>query len=243
MTLPSLHILLFLSMSLVGIAPSLFWRRRFRTRLATFALGAASWALAVALKVAWALPLNAAVKRALEAQLGGLGAVSFMAYVGVLTGVFEVGLVAILARTVKRLRAASWDDAVAFGLSFGGIEAVVLALAGAFQPGDVGALQALLATLERASTIPIHVLSCVLVLRAADDARPWRPLALAFLYKSVVDGFAAWAILGYGVKTSTSKMLVFEVVLAAFAALSAVVVAVRAPREPLLSCAQTTVGA
>lgn len=111
-----------LAMAAVAIGP-VAWRWR-RSAKSMFGFGAAAWFVTVALKVAWALPMNQLVHDGLAAHLpSALAKGIFDGYVGMLTGVFEVGLLFALARSVRRLRETSAGDALAFGLGFGGIEA------------------------------------------------------------------------------------------------------------------------
>ena len=77
-------------MVVVGLAAVLLWRVWSRAKWRWFWVGAAVWAVGVALKVAFAVPLNKPILGAIDAVVSrdvylALGGV----YIGLLTGVFE----------------------------------------------------------------------------------------------------------------------------------------------------------
>lgn len=208
------------AMIAVGVVPLVFWTRGHRTGLAVPALGAVAWVVSVAMKVGWAVATNAAVKVALIRAAGpGAGTALMEIYVGLLTGVFEVGLVVLAAR----LRGATRDEAVAFGLAFGGFEVLLLGLAAVAVHAANAPFHVFVGVVERASALVFHVVASVLVLRGRT-----RAAVVAFVYKSAVDAFGAWGILSYGVKASPGKLLVVEAVLAACAIASVAALSSRA---------------
>jgi len=75
---------------------------------------------------------------------------------------------------------------------------------------------AFLPVVERVTAVVAHVFSCVLIVFGVRLGQ-WRWFWLSFAYKTALDGFAAWAILSFGVKESVLKMAEFELVVAAFA--------------------------
>jgi uncharacterized membrane protein YhfC len=174
-------------------------------------LGALGWGIAVALKFLWAIPINtpvhAALTTALPAPLGGL---IFDLYVGALTGVFEVALVWLVLR-YTRLGRVSWQRTLAFGIGFGGVEALLLgvgslasALVAMAAPATLplGTLQQYALTSnplyglapiwERFFTVLVHIFSNVLLFYGVRK-RQARWLWLAFAYKTGIDAIAAWA--------------------------------------------------
>jgi len=139
------------------------------------------------------------------------------------------------------LKAAGWKDAVAFGIGFGAAEAFVLGLLTfvgllaaigfweqipedakaslaaetGYQPGPAVLL---LPVAERLSALVVHVLTCVLIVYAV-RCNHFRWFWLSFLYKAVVDAFAAWAILATPMTQSVTDLATFETAGGVFAAL------------------------
>jgi uncharacterized membrane protein YhfC len=158
-------------------------------------------------------------------------------YVGLLTGVFECGATWLLAwRT--RVRRADWNQAVAFGVGFGAVEAILvglftlvgLAVAMLFWakvPPDRQAtilqgtstrLAFVLPAFERAVALAGHAASCVLIVWSV-QRREARWFWIAFWFKTFVDGFAAWGITSFGVKSSPARLVEFELMLAVVVAI------------------------
>ena len=174
-------------------------------------LGALAWLVTVIVKFVWAIPLNSRVNSALTAAIpGALGNGIFDLYVGLLTGFTEVAIVWLVMR-YTRLGKVAWERALAFGIGFGAIEALLLGL-GSF----VTMLTALLmpqvipsATLlqlavannilvtlapigERFFTVWVHVFCNVLIFFAvAKNQVRW--FWLSFWFKSLIDAVAAYA--------------------------------------------------
>ncbi|MHC4788596.1 MAG: YhfC family glutamic-type intramembrane protease, partial [Planctomycetota bacterium] len=116
-------------MMVVGAGFVVGWKVRGRAQWRWFWAGAAVWAVGVALKVAWAVPLNRHIIGALD---GALPRPAYLAvgslYIGLLTGVFEIG-VTLLAALIWRSMARAGARAVAVGIGAGGSEAVLLGAA------------------------------------------------------------------------------------------------------------------
>jgi uncharacterized membrane protein YhfC len=231
-----------LGMLLVFGLAVLVWQRRRPGIWPAVGLGMLAWFVAVVLKFAAAIPLNGLIRRGLTNFLGETPAsLAFWIYVGLLTGVFECGTTLwFAART--RLKAASWNNAVAFGIGFGGFEAFVvgaLMAVGLFMAivffdelppeakaelGDThGAtpLRVCLPVVERISALLIHVFSCVAILFAV-RSRLWRWFWLAFGYKTLVDTLAVVGLERFSLQTSVTHHLVFEGVFLGLAALGCV---------------------
>jgi uncharacterized membrane protein YhfC len=173
--------------------------------------GGIAWIVAVALKFAWALPLNTPIYQALTGGLpAALGQFIFYIYVGSLTGVFEVALVWLFLR-YTRFGKVSWEKALAFGIGFGALEALLLGLSSLssslaallapdqFPPEALAqlalannALIGLAPIVERAATILVHTFSNVLLFYAV-QTRQARWFWTAFLYKTALDSVAAFA--------------------------------------------------
>jgi uncharacterized membrane protein YhfC len=201
-------------MILIALAFAVGWKMRFRDRWRWLWVGAAIWAVGVALKFACAIPLNKPVLRALESALPHSAYVAAGAvYVGLLTGVFEIG-VTLAAALIWRKLATTPNRAVSIGVGAGGFEALLLgiaalggmlfavsgmpaaepALASAAATVAVTPLAWLASPLERIIAILCHTSSRTLVLLAVARRRAayfW----YGFLLMTVLDGVAGVAYL------------------------------------------------
>jgi uncharacterized membrane protein YhfC len=178
-------------------------------------LGALAWGVTVALKFAWAIPFNPPIYTAVNQALPSLSVALFTLYVGALTGIFEVGLVALLLN-YTRLGKAAWPRVLAFGIGFGAIEALLFGVSSlssmlaamlisvALPPApEVAArlgniLWVLAPVVERLATIFIHMCCTVLIFYAV-NTRQARWFWLAFGYKIAVDGMAAACVQIHGI--------------------------------------------
>jgi uncharacterized membrane protein YhfC len=230
-----------MGMVAVGLAAVFGWRRRAKSPWAVFGIGALAWTVGVALKVAWAVPTNKPILAVLSSHLGRAAGPASWLYIGLLTGVFEVGATWLFVR-YTRLRSANGGDAMAFGLGFGAIEAVLLgvvSLVGALvvalfwsrlptevqsalahTPNGWSRWMVVLPVFERAYAVVAHVVSCVLVVEGVKLRRPiW--LAASFTYKTLVDGIAAWGIMAWSVRSNAAHLAWFELLLGALVVASA----------------------
>lgn len=222
-----------LGMIAVALVAVIAFRRRSRASWAAFGIGALAWTVGVAAKIAWAVPTNKLVLAFFDAHLGRLAAPVSWLYIGLLTGVFEVGATWIFVRAT-RIRTASRADATAFGIGFGAFEAALLglfalaivAVTALFWSKLPHEVQTALAAkhssrwmlafpiLERAYCIVAHAVSCILVVEAVQQKRP-RWLAASFVYKTLLDGIAAWGIMAWHVKSDERHFIAFELGLCA----------------------------
>ncbi len=185
-----------------------------------------AWGVTVALKFAWAIPLNSRIYNALNGALPAVVAQPlFDLYVGALTGVFEVAVTyAVLRRT--RFGRAPWAQAFAFGIGFGAIETLLLSLtpllsvvAALVSPGvfPLTALESLAQlndpvyslapVVERFFTVWVHIFSNVLIFYAIAKREP-RWFWLAFMFKTLIDTVAAFAqVSGMLSGTGTSALV------------------------------------
>jgi uncharacterized membrane protein YhfC len=146
-----------IGMIAVGGAAVLMWRHWSGTRWRWFCVGAAIWALGVALKFAWAIPLNGPILEAIKASFPRDAYVTVGSiYIGLLTGVFEIGITLVAALVWKKLAQDS-SRGVAIGVGAGGFEAILLGalvlpgvLAAAVMAGPVrDQVHSAIATLEK----------------------------------------------------------------------------------------------
>jgi uncharacterized membrane protein YhfC len=196
------------------------------------ALGALAWGVTVALKFAWAIPFNLPIYTAVNQALPSLGVPLFALYVGALTGIFEVGLVALLLN-YSRLGKAAWPRTVAFGIGFGAIEALLLGVSSlasmlaamlisvALPPAPIEVLArlgnilwVLAPILERLAAVFIHICSNVLIFYAV-NTRQARWFWLAFGYKTAIDALAAICVHIHFIDT-LQHVWVFEALLILF---------------------------
>lgn len=174
-------------------------------------LGALAWLVTVIVKLVWALALNSQVYSVMTTAMpGALGNGVFDLYVGLLTGFTEVAIVWLVMR-YTRLGKVTWDRALAFGIGFGTIEALLLGL-GSFltmltallmpQAIPADALKQLAAAnnilisgapiVERFFTVWVHIFCSVLIFFAVSQSQA-RWFWLAFFFKSLLDAVAAFA--------------------------------------------------
>ncbi len=182
-----------------------------RLSWAYLGLGALAWAITVAIKFAWAAAINPRVYAALTGALPEIPAhVILYVYVGLLTGIFEVGIVWLVMR-YTRLGQAHWKQALGFGIGFGAVEALLLGLSSlasvalAIAAPDtlppaileqIALLNNLLYAIgpiwERFFTVMIHIFCNVLIFYAVMKRQP-RWFWASFAYKSGLDAVAAFA--------------------------------------------------
>jgi uncharacterized membrane protein YhfC len=209
------HSLTGVGMIAVAAISVILWKRGRMASWAAFGLGALAWVAGVASKVAWAVPVNPLVFKGLHAALPPrLADPLFWLYVGLLTGVFECRSALLFVRRT-RLRSAGWDEAVAFGIGFGAVEALLMGLSLFLiplivilfwdqLPADVkenladfpegGLAATLLPVAERVSAVIGHTFACVLIVFGVrSGARRW--FWLAFAFKTASDTLGAWASL------------------------------------------------
>lgn len=185
----------------------------------------------MALKFAWAIPFNPPIYTAVNQALPSLSVPLFTLYVGALTGIFEVGLVALLLN-YTRLGKAAWPRALAFGIGFGAIEALLLGVSSlssmlaamvisvaqlpapevAARLGNI--LWVLAPVVERLGALFIHTCCNVLIFYAV-HTRQARWFWLAFGSKMAVDAAAAVCVHINGIDT-IEHIWTFEAILILF---------------------------
>jgi len=171
-------------------------------------LGALAWFVTVAAKFAIAIPANGWVLQKTHLLADPWGNAVFVTYVGLLTGITEVGLVWIFLRYTQFGRA-HWPRVLAFGIGFGAIEALLLGVASlaaaivaimmpeklpkqaldSLLQGDHLSIQ-LAPISERIFACLGHLATNVMIFYAVSRRAP-RWFWLAFLYKTAIDAAAA----------------------------------------------------
>ncbi len=181
-------------------------------------LGALFWLIAIALKLATAIPLNPRVFGDSKTLHDPWGTLLSAAYLGVLTGVFEVGAIWLILRW-WRLGSLPWSAVLAVGIGFGGIEALLLginstvaAIVAITAPGHLP--PAVLNQLAQADRwlfqlAPIYERFFTCLGHMATNAMIFYSLArrrsrwfwFAFVYKSLIDAVAGAALLTHAMAT------------------------------------------
>ncbi len=202
-----------IGMVVVGVGAVLLWRLWWRAKWRWFWVGAAVWTVGVILKVAFAVPLNKPILEAIDALVPheaylALGSI----YIGLLTGVFEIGVTLVAALIWKKM---TQDAArgVAVGVGAGAFEAVflgaatvvvaVMALAVGGQVRDeilaawapsakTTPLLWLVAPVERVIVILCHTSSRALVLLGVARGRWFWPFLGGFLIMTAIDAVAGY---------------------------------------------------
>ena len=198
-------------MMLVALTFVVAWKRRTHVKLRWFWAGAGVWTLGVALKIAWAFLLDERLFDLLEKVLPHTLYVALAStYIGMLTGVFEIGITLACALIWKRM-AADPDRAVAVGIGAGAFEAFVLgfgalALTLFLASGNSRSEMLVVASVYQAKMTPLlwligpaerilailcHVASRTLTLLAVSTRR-WTFFWYGFLLLSAVDAIAGF---------------------------------------------------
>jgi uncharacterized membrane protein YhfC len=189
-------------------------------------LGMVGWIVTVAVKFAFAIPVNPIVLNETAAFSEPWKGIVLFLYGGLMTGLTEVLLVWIVLRYTQ-LAKVTWSRVVAFGLGFGAIEALLLG-AGSLTAAMVGIfatdilpevartelakadrLAVQLAPIsERFFTCLGHLATCVMIFYAARVPRI-RWFWWALIYKSAIDGVATLAHT-HGFLGSTVNLWIIE---------------------------------
>jgi uncharacterized membrane protein YhfC len=194
-----------LGMILVAVLAVAFWQARMRPRMVFYAYGALFWAVAIAIKIAMDLTVSSPLYSLLYSSMPALGAVLATGlYLGLRTGILENGITYLGVR-YTRLKEMGFSEAVAVGIGFGGMEALVLgifslltvitllmspALVSLLPPSTLEQFDPLfmpLPVIERLFMLFGHAFATVLAIYAVKLADlKW--LGIAVLYKTLIDG-------------------------------------------------------
>lgn len=172
--------------------------------------GGLAWIITVTFKFAIALKLNNLVQQLLIDILPySLAMLSLYIYIGLLTGIFEVGFTYLILK-FTRLGKAGWQKALAFGVGFGAVEALLLGVISlasvipALMSPDLIAIttlqsisrlnniwQGMAPVWERFFVVWIHIFSNALLFHSVNkQQRRW--FGVAFIYKTLIDSVAAY---------------------------------------------------
>lgn len=213
-----------IGMTLVAILSIIYWKRKTKIASTFFFLGALAWITAIILKGIAALPTDSIIKSLRTLLPVYLSEPLAWIYVGILTGIFECGMILLFLYVFKRLREQSWNEAVGLGLGFGAFEALLLGISsfivtllailipeqlpkeliGSFQLDTPLIIP--VPIIERISTLFIHIFSTVLVVFSF-MTKEWKWFWFSFLYKTLVDSIAGAFLLSYGDENLTVPIL------------------------------------
>lgn len=200
-------------LGMIGVAvAAALWITGLGAAWSVLLMGAAAWFIAMFQKITWAARLNKPIFDFIRNRFSVkfAGPVSW-SYVGLLTGIFECGIAFIFVFLIPALRQANWPDALAFGVGFGAAEALFLGLG---QLGYIGyamlrpesipekerislkitadsLLMIPIGIVERASALPIHIFTKVLIILAIQQ-EAYLLFFLSLGFKALVDGIAGW---------------------------------------------------
>jgi len=221
-------------MALVGILAIWVWRWRSHVPWKYFLIGAVIWAVGVALKFAWALGLNEPIIGAIRGVMpSGAALVTSAIYIGLLTGVFEIGVTVVAAKQWSSL-ARDAGRGLAVGIGAGAVEAVVLgvicSLSAVLKPEAVAtsSLSVVPAT-ERLLALLCHASSRAMVLFAVATRR-WRWAWGGFFLLTGVD-VVAGAFLLFKERTALNPWIL-ELALMPLALISILVLVILVRRWP-----------
>lgn len=189
-------------MALVGGLSLWFWRRRTRVAWTCFGIGALLWGVGVSLKFGWAFAFNKSILQAINRALPEPAAwVAGALYIGLLTGVFEIGVTILAAKRWAFLSQNS-GRAIAVGIGAGAFEAIILGLVVALaslasgpQAAAAGSVSLMvLPAVERILALLCHASSRAMVFFAVAARRP-RWALWGFILLTGLDTVAALFLL------------------------------------------------
>ncbi len=205
---------------LVSVLSVFYWWKKKKVSLTFFFAGAVAWVVAALLKMVAALPRRAIIASLHQNFPPFIAEPASWLYFGLLTGVFECGVVLIMIWLFPPLQHQSWEQAAGFGIGFGAFEALIIGtgslLAGIMVLVKTGSAQGanLIANpllipepvIERALFIVIHMAAAVAIVFAWLK-KDWKWFWLAFTYKTVVEAITSMLWLQFGSQSFTPALL------------------------------------
>ena len=183
-----------IGMLAVGIGAIVLWfllKGRKLVYFKYYTLGAILWVIAIAPKYAMDYTITGPIENALFSYLSLIAVAIVLAlYYGLRTGFFESGFSYLIIKHTG-LGKMSFNEAVALGIGFGGIEAIYTCMVWLQGSGPLLTtpqdLISYIGVWERLFTLFVHVFAIVLVVLAARlNDKHW--LWLSIVYKSPLDG-------------------------------------------------------
>ena len=108
-----------IGMIFVAIISVIYWRRKTKIAFIIFLLGVLAWIVAVILKGLAALSKDSIIEVFRNLFPAYLSEPLAWIYLGILTGIFECGMILLFLYVFKRVQEQSWDEAIGLGLGFG----------------------------------------------------------------------------------------------------------------------------
>ena len=150
-----------------------------------------AWVVSVSVKFAISIPLNPPFLRYLSIHFpSSIVIFVFSLHVGLLTGIFEI-FIPYVASRFSPLPKYSVEQALAFGVAFGAIEAILLGVTAIAKSAAVPKGLLFASTIERIAVIVIHTVCCYLLFTSVRLRRIRYLLAASFI-KTLLDGVAGW---------------------------------------------------
>ncbi|MBM3304140.1 MAG: YhfC family intramembrane metalloprotease [Candidatus Aenigmarchaeota archaeon] len=217
-----------IGMMAVAIVAVTYWKRKTNVPWKWFGYGALVWVAAIAVKVVMDFTMTPPLQSGMFSLYGMAAAFAAMSfYVGLRTGFLESGFSYLFARKKARKAKITFNEAIAFGIGFGAIEAFLLGLSSflsilvlflypqILDQLDVVTKDMVLSSLsqetlivvpaivERIAAIFIHTFAAVLVIASANTKR-MKYVWGSVVYKSVTDGMIPLltALAGMGILSS-----------------------------------------
>jgi len=196
---------------LLTMGITLWWRKNIRASWRWLLVGAGVWFVGVIFKFVVAYLANAPILEMIRSMLGNTGYLTVgSVYIGLLTGVFEIGMTLVFALIIKRMYENA-QHALSIGLGAGLVEALLIgcasignylivitgtpnsdAIMGALaRAAIVTPLLPLVSSVERIIAILCHTSSRVLVLIALAQRRQ-RLFWAGFLILTAIDAIAGY---------------------------------------------------
>ena len=111
---------------LVSAGIVIYWKRKSNVKVKFFLIAGLIWFISVLLKIPPSLPINSFHQLLREKLPLFISEPLIWLYTGLLTGIFECGIVLLCLFIFKTLKEMNLKESIAFGLGFGITEAVVV---------------------------------------------------------------------------------------------------------------------
>jgi len=219
---------------LVGILSIITWKLKKNIRIKYFVLGGIVWVLAIIPKIIMDITVTSKLNY-LTMKMLGLPAFFIVIglYIGLRTGIFECGFT-YLAIAKSKLKEATFNEIIAFGIGFGAFEAILISIPSIIQfivfiinPSVINVIPETqrriieiqlnmpswiipAPIIERIFTLIIHVFTVALIF-VSIIRKEIRYFIFAFLIKSILDGMIPYFKWLFKPNISPSGMYLTEI--------------------------------